>query len=658
MNILLGGISYTNSVQSLKQANIISMENSMGMLQEYLNLSLSNLTAKVQSIAANELIRSYYDGDYSGNISEEKKRFKEIRNVLYSNIMVDNSIMNFSIFGNKGTGFDYNHEDLKKEQSNSLLASDTIKELSSSNQKGVWLGEHASIDEVLQRKDSRYSVSYIQQLTNSSLMPIGYIVLDIPEEFISETLNRISIPKGSVIGFITADGKETVSHQTMDPVFTDTAFYDKARKNDSAKGYEQVNYKNGSYLFFYNKADVGGGMICALVSQDAIMASVNKVGKITIGLVVIATLIAILIGSYVARNISGEISKTNLVLARVADGNLTEELHSDRKDEFEKLSVSINNTINSMRSLIIRIAQVVEQLSYSSTTVQDNSNRLLEATKNITYGVKNIEEGVTQQANDSQNCFMQMGELSIKITNVTCSTEEVKKVATDTNKSVIKGVEIMDILCGKSQNTMEITQNVIEKVHSFEQTSREIGNIVDFINDIARQSKLLSLNASIEAARAGNEGRGFAVVAEEIHKLADQSSDCAEEINRNISTLLLQTNSTVEAASMAKEIVISQEQTLKESFEVFSEIGSYVETLLINIEKITCDMVSIEESRGRTLNSIESISATSEESAAIASELGVSVQGQFESVEVLYESALTLEKDSKELLDAISIFKI
>lgn len=178
------------------------------------------------------------------------------------------------------------------------------------------------------------------------------------------------------------------------------------------------------------------------------------------------------------------------------------------------------------------------------------------------------------------------------------------------------------------------------------------------INEISEETSLLSLNASIEAARAGDAGRGFAVVAEEIRKLADGSMGAANEIQKVVKEIIEQTKGTVNTAKEAEGIVSGQASIVNKTIEAFGNMNSGVEKLVTGLKGVGDSVSSMEEERRDTLHAIESISAASEETAASALVVTNSVQSQLSVVNDLKDASRELEQRSMELEKAINVFKI
>ncbi len=216
----------------------------------------------------------------------------------------------------------------------------------------------------------------------------------------------------------------------------------------------------------------------------------------------------------------------------------------------------------------------------------------------------------------------------------------------------------MNSLTESDRKTSEITGSVINAIEALSDKSRSIGQIVESINSIARETNLLSLNASIEAARAGEAGRGFSVVAEQIRQLADQSASSAGEIQRIIDDIIRNTGEVVTIAQEARKTVDFQEQAVARTTDSFLSMDQQIHTLLDSVAVISANMRNMENARSATLNAIESISAISAETAAGSSNVNATVDAQREAISTLDTAAGTLQTRAAELTELLRQFKI
>jgi methyl-accepting chemotaxis protein len=337
---------------------------------------------------------------------------------------------------------------------------------------------------------------------------------------------------------------------------------------------------------------------------------------------------------------------------------LTAKFDTKRKDEFLILSSGISGMMDSMRKLIGEVQVVGSEVSDSAGELSETSDDLLAASRDISQTIENIEQGIVQQADDTEHCLTQMNKLSGQINQVYNNTHDIEQIAENTKVIAGEGIGMINELSDKSKATADITHNVIGKVEEFEIQSKHIANFVTIINEIASQTNLLSLNASIEAAKAGDAGLGFAVVASEIRKLADQSVQAANQVQNIVQEIHTKITDTVDTAKQAESIVESQTESLSRTIVAFNNINVHVKELVNNLNNVSLGIKTIENAKEDTLVAIESISAISEQTAAASEEMNATAINQLNSVELLRQSAAALASDSKKLEEVIKIFKI
>ena len=657
--ILLGVISYTQASTGLVESYKASTFSTMSYMAKYLNFGLETAADKVVSLQNNQTMTSFYSGAYKNDPTEEKKRYSEIIASVSQDILNSNYIANVYIFSNYGAGFSGNAIDSSKLVYSDYAANGEGATLEENN--GIlWLGSHSYLDQISGGDESKYGISYISNFYNILGKPAGCVVLDIKYNYIYDTISQSGFPEGSALAFITNDGREITYGSVPEKYkFTDQDYYKKAVKDlKTESGSQYITINNQKYLFVFSKVDNSQSMLCSIIPNSVIVAQASKLKFITILLVILASVIAIALGTVIAYGFSNTIHKIIQILQKTKIGDLTAFTNVKRKDEFLILGKSINDVIGNIQNLIRKMSGTSASVTQSAAIVSDTSGILVTATQNISNAVSDIEQGVTQQAVDAENCLLLMAGLAEKINGLYDGIHNIEEIAKGTETIVGNGITAVETLGIKAKDTTMVTKTVIEDIENLAIESKAISGIIETINEIAQETNLLSLNASIEAARAGEAGRGFSVVASEIRKLADQSLKASDEIAIIIQRIENQTEKTVNTARYSESIVISQEGALESTVNSFENINKHVETLTGSLEQIVSGVEGIEQAKNETLRAIESISATSQETAAATEELSVTADKQLREVNKLNDVVNQLNENAESLQEAVRLFKI
>jgi methyl-accepting chemotaxis protein len=619
---------------------------SLGMMGEYYDLGLTNMSNKAIDLIADDVLQKYYSKYYSDKPTEEIDRFKESQKKILSIASADKFISDIFVTANYGHSVS-SAGTLDKAFYEKFNKSEDVKGLIESGESQIWMGSHSFLDDNAKIKSNEYGLSYIKRLTNSGFKPIGYIIIDIKQDFIQEIIDKTDFGENSITGFITRDGKSMLNNANSQEFdLSKEVFYKKAMESEKATDALYVTYQNEKYLFVYSKLSVSGSMVFSLISNTVVVKQADDVKIITVIVVLISCIIAILIGIFMAKGIGFAIKDTNKVLEAATTGDLRVKVILKRKDEFNILANSINNMFGGMKNLVRNMFGASKKTLVLAKNVADASQTLVVSSKSIASAVSEIEHGVFSQAEDAENCLIKMSELAKEITLVENNAADIKQVADLTKTTVSHGLTSMLDLKEKYMDSSLITKEVIKNIGSLEAESKAIKDITKAINDIAEQTSLLALNASIEAARAGNYGRGFSVVAEEIRKLSEQSTNEAGRITTIVERISTRTKDTVTVAKEADNIVNKQEITLNSTLEAFNKIHSQVVGLTNNLDGIVVGIDKISQVKNETLAAIESISSTLEETAAASTQLGITANGQLEAVNELNLAAESLEAEA------------
>lgn len=651
--VIIGFMIYSKCSTTLNSTYEASANTSVGTLEEYLGLGFENIELMATRLSINSAITSYY----TGSEVKSESMLMDAKVALSNESTADKFIDHIIVCAKSGTACSEKGA-IRGDVYNAFVESEEGKNVESEIGMGsMWISSHPAIDEVTGYDSDEYALSLVTVLKNNSNKSVGYIIIDVKTSFIQDILDNAQISDNSIKGFVLEDGSQVLSGDS-NIKFTDTDFYQEALTGENLQGSKEVSYEGADYLFTYSRIEGTNMLVCAMVPQKEIMAGAQAILRYTLIAVAICAVIAIVVGSVLASGISKAIRKVNRVLKKTSDGDLTGQISMKRKDEFNVLSSSITNMIGSMKDLILKMTNVSGHVSDSAVQVGTNSEVLLEVTKDITEAVDYINSGISQQAQDTESCLEQMNGLAERINVVHENTDEISEIAQEAQEAIENGMVIVANLGEKVQGTTEVTETIIREIRELNKESIAINSIIGTINEIAEQTNLLSLNASIEAARAGEAGRGFAVVSEEIRKLAEQSGNAGNQIGEIINHIQERLAATIETAGLAGESVAFQTEALNNTVDVFKNISQQVSKLAEDVEKITQSVGGIEQAKEDTMNAIESISTTSNQTESASEELARSTEKQLQAVEVLNDAVKRLQMDAEDLDTSVSIFKV
>ncbi|MPM66593.1 Methyl-accepting chemotaxis protein McpB [bioreactor metagenome] len=221
-----------------------------------------------------------------------------------------------------------------------------------------------------------------------------------------------------------------------------------------------------------------------------------------------------------------------------------------------------------------------------------------------------------------------------------------------------RGIEVVDKLQGAVVENEAVAARVGEKVFILDEKSEKISLITETIKSITSQINMLSLNAAIESARAGEAGRGFSVVANEIKKLAADTATSTVEIDNIIKEFKKIIEDTKTEMITAKQVIGNTSAMSKITGEAFRSIDRSVENIIGKIDSLTMDIVSMSKDKDNVIRTIDGISAVSEQSAATTEEISAAVEQQSANMVTISETAQQLYNIATELKDLIIKFKV
>lgn len=396
-------------------------------------------------------------------------------------------------------------------------------------------------------------------------------------------------------------------------------------------------------------------------ARTQIMGTVKTVTivSLTVGIIALI-LLALLMNFLVVR----PLKKTVAEIDRIARYDLTEgdmanvRSMTARKDEIGSISRNIVLMFDNLRS-------IVRQIEQSSTTVSDNAAALADQTRQlkrssdeISTTMNDLSNAAMSQAGDTTTSANEVAVLDGLIVRNIDDTENLRSNADEMDQVKNNGLAAIKDLIEKTARSRESIAVVREAMQQNNEQAQKIEATSQKINDIADQTNLLSLNAAIEAARAGDAGRGFAVVAEEIRGLAEETNSLTNEIGSIIQGLLEKTADATQNMESMEKIFEEQERSVGETKKNFVQIEQCLESVQASVHTLYESSSSMTGSKEIIVEMIEGISAASQENAAGSEEVLAAVETQDSVITDITGMTQNLSSVAEELMEQAHKFSL
>jgi methyl-accepting chemotaxis protein len=412
------------------------------------------------------------------------------------------------------------------------------------------------------------------------------------------------------------------------------------------------DYRNVPVLSAYSPVDIMGLHWALLAEIDVAEAfrPLSTLKKITILMLIVIGAIVVVIGIVVASRTAKPIVKLQETMTKVGEtGNLTMKVDVSSTDEIGRMGEAFN-------SMIERFHNVVRDIHASADHMASGSEELSASASQIATGTEVQSDRAEHVATASQ-------EMSATVIEVAKNVSGVAESARNANESASKGSDIVSKTIASMNGIAETARESSEVIATLGDRSKEIGNIIKVIEDIADQTNLLALNAAIEAARAGEQGRGFAVVADEVRKLAERTSKATKEIGEMIISIQTETDKAIETMETEVKVVEEGVGLGQEAGKALDEIAAQVSEVTATIEQVataseeqstTADQISsdieaVAEVTKETTEGVNQIVQASEEMARLA----VNLQQLVSMFTILNDPAATAYSPSENITDEL-----
>lgn len=392
--------------------------------------------------------------------------------------------------------------------------------------------------------------------------------------------------------------------------------------------------------------------------ESEALAGITTVTGVAVGIIAIVVLIAIIISFIMGRRLMRPLVKVSTIIEDVANGNIEADFSvvKETNDEIGLIIEKMKELTQSLGSIVGKIRNSSDTMSSNSYELNDTSSQTLAANNEISKAVEDVAEGSTGMAASISKINENLLEMSNETKDINASVDEIKNqtvAVQDSSKIMNDKIKSMQDSSHKMDEGISAISKRIETVNT---TVDKVSNIVSVIEEISSETNLLSLNASIEAARAGDAGKGFAVVAQEIRVLSDNTNTELENIKQIISSLVEECRYCVQASGTIVEDNAKQKEEIKAVLDEFGSLDEQIQKTAEKadeIEELVTAMIELNDDITKSSNSLTDVSAAN---AAATEEMNANIEELNAMMHGVSEMAEHMNNESDGLKEALSFF--
>lgn len=388
----------------------------------------------------------------------------------------------------------------------------------------------------------------------------------------------------------------------------------------------------------------------------------NQISFVIISAIV-GSIVLIGLSLFITMKITNSITRPLKQLSKnakeIASGNLVVETITYKgKDELGSLNSSFTQMVEQLKELLFSIETASTNVKSFARDLDTENRGLTAITNQVAVSTNEMSIGMQSISSDLQDAVTLIEQMDNNFKENVRSSEESVTFGTEVVSVITDGqgaIELQRTLMVKNQQT---SQQIDAATKTFAEYTTEIEDMAKTVSGIADQTNLLALNAAIEAARAGEAGKGFAVVADEVRKLAEEATNSTRHIFNMVDKIKEGISNVRQAVQEGVVIADDQQQSMNTTTEAFVKIGDRVDEMMKRLTSLVDGMNTSKQFGEQVLNSVESISAVVEETAAGNEEISASTTEQLSAFEKIVEKVEMLRKLTDDLQSTMNYFKL
>ena len=402
------------------------------------------------------------------------------------------------------------------------------------------------------------------------------------------------------------------------------------------------------------------GLIHLGLTDTPIRAKIRQTFTFTLIISFVAIAVGLGVAFIFARFITNPVANVVQRLKEIAEGkaDLTERIIVESSDEIGKLAENFNIFVNGLASIISTVQLTAAKVATTAEEISASAQELNASGEEVSSIIQQISLGSSTQAKNTKSNAALSSSVSGSATEIDQRATSNKEVAVGIKDVANKGVESAQKSIERLKQLFEAADYTTQQIEGLQTKSAQIDKILGTIQNIANQTNLLSLNAAIEASRAGEYGRGFAVVADEVRKLAENSANYANEIRELIREIQQSIRLVAESMDRVNQEMTLGREAIEQTSNILRDISAKLEEAVESINHILQLAKLQSQNMGQLVNNSEEVAKVADETATSTQQMAASMEEQTASTQEMSSSTMELSKVAEELKSMVETFKV
>lgn len=509
-----------------------------------------------------------------------------------------------------------------------------------------------------------YIIPLIVPITDANGEFLGGVAFSVTPKVLGDMGNNIKLGETGYAYFISGDGAY-YSHSDMSRIgknvaeFEDTPEQAKAFQTILEQEQGMVSYKDEgkALLSYFGTVPNTNWKLIITVPEQEITGKLTQAYQLITIIFIASIIVVTLIALFFSRMIVKPILRISQIVRIVAEGDLKQHVEVKSHDEIGQMSEGINLMISNMAGIVQQINTTIEQVSASSSELLQSANHSAQAAGEIATSIQDVAASANTQLQSAEQSSRAMEEMSVGVQRISETASGVSGQSEHVTSEVENGFTELQTAITQMNKIGQSSMETASQIKTMDEHSEQIGQIVDVISEISRQTSLLALNASIEAARAGEQGRGFAIVASEVKKLAEQTNNSIESISEIVKEIQNFSSVIVDATERNNEEIASGIEHIRQVGERFQHIRLSIREVSNQMQDVSATTQQLSAGSEEITASVEDMFSTAKESAGNAYAVSEASERQNEIMDSFVQSFKTLDEMMTALKQQIQVFK-